>query len=87
MQSSKLYRNIQFSSHTGNIQIKCLTYICSVNGWRPPQCEASVWNLVETRALSICQFLVFHGLLKAAGLLPEQTLPGGKVGALEQGVL
>lgn len=28
-----------------------------------------------------------HGLLKAAGLLPEQPLPGGEVGALEQCVL
>lgn len=30
---------------------------------------------------------LLHAFLKARGLLPEQPLPGGEVGALEQGVL
>ena len=45
-----------------------------VDGGRPPQCETTVWNLVETRTLCVGQFLVFHGLLKSTGLLPERMM-------------
>lgn len=51
------------------------TYIGSVNGRRPPESESSVWNLVQTRSLGICQLLPFHGLLKATGLLPRKGRP------------
>ena len=62
------------------------TYISSVDGWWPPQREPTVRNLIKTTALSVCQLLIFHGLLKAGRLLPEKTFPSGKVRALEEGV-
>ena len=46
-------------------------YVGSVDGGRPPECEATVGDLVETGSLGIGQLLPFHGLLKTAGLLPE----------------
>ena len=58
-----------------------------VDGGRPPQREPTVGDLVETRPLGVRQLLVLHGLLEAGGLLPEETLPRGEVGALEEGVL
>lgn len=62
-------------------------HISSVDGGRPPKSEASVGDLVEARALGISQFLVLHGLLKATGLLPEETLPSREIGAFEQCML
>jgi len=44
--------------------------IGTVDRRRPPQREATVWDLVQTRALGVGQLLVLHRLLKAAGLLP-----------------
>ena len=38
-------------------------------------------------ALSVRELLEAHGLLESAGLLPEESLPGGEVGALEERVL
>lgn len=63
-----------------------MTYISSVNGWWPPKCKSSVWNLIQPRSLSIGQFLVLHGFFKATGLLPKQTLPCGEVSSFEEGV-
>ena len=63
------------------------TNIGSVDSGRPPEGEPTVGDLVQPRSLSIGQFLVLHGLLKAAGLLPEQTFPGWEVRAFEQRVL
>jgi hypothetical protein len=34
----------------------------------------------------VSEFLVLHRFLEARGLLPEETLPSGKVGALEESV-
>ena len=42
----------------------------TVDCWRPPQSETTVWNLIETRTLGVGQFLVFHRLLKATCFLP-----------------
>ena len=53
----------------------------------PPKCKATVRNLVQTGTLCICQFLIPHRLLETRRLLPEQTLPGREVRALEEGVL
>ena len=58
-----------------------------VDGGRPPEGEAPVGDLVETGSLGVGQLLVLHRLLEAGGLLPEETLPSGKVGSLEEGVL
>ena len=58
-----------------------------VDGGAPPQREAAVGDLVQARALRIGKLLVLHRLLKPAGLLPEQPLPGGEVGTLEERVL
>lgn len=62
-------------------------HICPVDCWRPPQGEATIWNLVETRSLGVSQLLVLHGLLEARCLFPEETFPSGEVSALEQSVL
>lgn len=70
-----------------NFLSRICTHVGSVDCWWPPQCEASVWDLVETRALCIGQFLVLHWLLKAAGLLPKQTFPRREVGPFKKCVL
>merc|ERR1719318_1929485 len=62
-------------------------HVGSVDGGGPPQGEAPVGDLIQARPLGIGQLLVFHTLLKTGGLLPEEPLPGGEVGPLEQGVL
>ena len=62
--------------------MRVTTYVGSVDGWRPPEREATVGDLVETRALRVRQLLVFHRLFEAARFLPEQTLPCREVRAL-----
>ncbi len=47
------------------------SYVCPVDGWRPPECEATVGDLIETGSLSVRQLLVLHRLLKTTRLLPE----------------
>ena len=42
----------------------------AVDGGRPPQREATVRDLVETRPLSVCQLLVLHGFLETTGFFP-----------------
>ena len=59
----------------------------AVDRRRPPEREAPVGDLVETGALRVGELLVLHRLLEARGLLPEETLPRGEVGALEERVL
>eukprot|EP00964_Phaeocystis_antarctica_P078146 scaffold48598_cov65-Phaeocystis_antarctica.AAC.1 len=59
----------------------------AVDRGRPPEREAPVGDLVEAGALRVGELLVLHALLEARGLLPEQALPRGEVGALEEGVL
>ncbi len=39
-----------------------------VDGGGPPEREAPVGNLIQPRPLRVCQLLVLHALLKAAGL-------------------
>eukprot|EP00906_Rhabdomonas_costata_P036699 RCo051448 len=58
-----------------------------VDGGAPPQGETAVGDLVQPTALRVGELLVLHALLETAGLLPEQTLPGGEVRPLEQSVL
>ena len=53
----------------------------------PPEREPTVRDLVETGPLRVRELLVPHRLLEAGRLLPEQTLPGREVRALEEGVL
>ena len=45
----------------------------TVDGRTPPEREATVRNLVETRPLRVRQLLVTHRLLEAGRLLPEET--------------
>jgi len=59
----------------------------AVDGRRPPQCEATIRNLVQTGSLSVGQLLVLHRLLKAGSLFPEETFPSREVGSLEERVL
>lgn len=63
------------------------THVGTVDGWRPPECEPTVRDLIETRPLGVGQLLVFHRFLKSGCFLPEQTLPGREVGATEERVL
>mmetsp|Transcript_1930 Transcript_1930/g.3398 ORF Transcript_1930/g.3398 Transcript_1930/m.3398 type:complete len:226 (+) Transcript_1930:445-1122(+) len=60
--------------------------IGTVDGGTPPEGETTVGDLIETRALGVGELLETHRLFKATGLLPEKTLPCGKVGALEESV-
>ena len=53
----------------------------------PPERESTVRDLVKTRPLRVRELLVPHRLLEAGRLLPEQTLPGREVRALEESVL
>mmetsp|Transcript_12178 Transcript_12178/g.50989 ORF Transcript_12178/g.50989 Transcript_12178/m.50989 type:complete len:398 (+) Transcript_12178:2351-3544(+) len=62
-------------------------HVRAVDRRRPPQREPTVGDLVQAAPLRVGQLLVLHALLEPAGLLPEQTLPGGEVRALEQSVL
>ena len=74
---------------SGQIQLHLETDVDvgAVDCRRPPQGETTIGNLVQTGSLSVGQLLVLHGLLEAGGLLPEETFPGGEVGALEERVL
>mmetsp|Transcript_67280 Transcript_67280/g.140139 ORF Transcript_67280/g.140139 Transcript_67280/m.140139 type:complete len:747 (+) Transcript_67280:1153-3393(+) len=62
-------------------------HVRAIDRRRPPQREPAVRNLVQARALRVCQLLELHALLEPACLLPEETLPGWEVGALEECVL
>ena len=53
----------------------------------PPEREPTVRDLVKTGSLRVRELLVPHRLLEAGRLLPEKTLPGREVRALEEGVL
>jgi hypothetical protein len=69
------------------LHLEAHVHVGAVDGGRPPQREAPVGDLVQPRALCVGQLLVLHALLEPGGLLPEEALPGGEVGALEQRVL
>ena len=69
------------------LHLEADVHVGAVDRRRPPQREAAVRNLVETRTLRVRQLLVLHALLEAARLLPEQTLPRRKVRSTEQRVL
>ncbi len=49
-------------------------HVGAVYRGRPPECEPTVGNLVETGALCVSKFLEFHALFEAARAFPEQTL-------------
>ena len=74
---------------TGQIELDLETdvYVGTVDSWTPPERESTVRNLVQTGPLSVRELLVSHRLLETGRLLPEQTLPGWEISALEQGVL
>lgn len=82
-------RNFTMHEDTRKIQLDLETDIDigTVDSWTPPERESTVRNLVQTGALGICQLLVPHRLFESRRLLPEQTLPSGEVGSLEQRVL
>ena len=65
------------------LHLESHVHIRTIDGGRPPQREAPVGDLVQPGALRVGELLVLHALLKAAGLLPEEALPGGEVGPLE----
>ena len=59
----------------------------SVDGWRPPESETSVGDLVQTGTLSVGELLEFHALFKTRSFFPEQAFPGRERCGLEQRVL
>ena len=85
------FQGWDFTMHKNSRQIKLHlktdVNICSVDGWRPPECESSVGNLVQTRSLGIGQFFVFHGFFKSRSFFPKQTFPRWEIGAFEKSML
>lgn len=59
-----------FITVSGKMIMVIMTYIGSVDGGGPPECETSIRDLIQTRPLGIGQLLPFHGFLKTTGLLP-----------------
>jgi hypothetical protein len=47
--------------------------ISPIDGRTPPESEATIGNLIETRSLSIGKLLISHRLFESRGFLPEQT--------------
>ena len=66
------------------LHLEAHVHVGAVDRGRPPEREAPVGDLVETRSLSVRQLLILHGLLEAGGFLPEEALPRGEIGALEE---
>mmetsp|Transcript_4453 Transcript_4453/g.3945 ORF Transcript_4453/g.3945 Transcript_4453/m.3945 type:complete len:530 (-) Transcript_4453:1161-2750(-) len=62
-------------------------HVGAVDSGRPPEREATVGDLIQTRPLRIRELLVLHRLLEATCLLPEETLPCRKISAFKQSVL
>ena len=62
-------------------------YVGTVDSWTPPERESTIGNLIQTGPLCVREFLVSHRLLETRRLLPEQTLPGREISALEKSVL
>ena len=82
-------RDLAVHEDSGEVQLhlEADVHVCAVDGRAPPESETAVGDLVQTAPLGVCELLVLHALLKAAGLLPEETLPSREVGPLEQRVL
>ena len=74
---------------TGQVKLDLETDIDvgTIDRGAPPERESTIRDLVQTGPLSVRELLVPHRLFEAGRLLPEQTLPGREVRALEQGVL
>ena len=74
---------------TGQIKLDLETdvYVGTIDSRTPPERESTVRDLVQTGPLSVRELLVSHRLFETGRLLPEQTLPGWEISALEQGVL
>mmetsp|Transcript_32683 Transcript_32683/g.64772 ORF Transcript_32683/g.64772 Transcript_32683/m.64772 type:complete len:325 (+) Transcript_32683:2190-3164(+) len=81
-------RNLPVHEYTRKVKLDLETdvNVCTVDGRGPPEGETAIRNLGKTRTLRVRKFLELHGLLKAACLLPEQSLPCGKVSTFEKRV-
>ena len=82
-------RNLAVHENARQIQLDLETDVDvgSVDGRRPPEGEATVGNLIQTRPLGVGQLLVLHRLFETGGLLPKETFPRREVGPLEERVL
>ena len=51
-------RNFTMHENAGEIQLHLETDIdvSTIDGWRPPQCETTIWDLGKTRPLGVGQF-------------------------------
>jgi len=54
--------NLAMHEYTGQIELhlKSNIDVSPVDCRRPPQSETTIWNLIQTRSLSVCQLLVLH---------------------------
>lgn len=69
----------------GQIELDLETniHVGTIDGRTPPERKSTVGDLVQTGPLCIRELLVPHRLFETGCLLPEQTLPGREVSALE----
>ena len=81
-------RNLAVHVDTGKVKLYLETnvHIGSVDSRTPPQSEAAVGDLIQTRPLSVGQLLELHRFLEPTGFFPKQTLPSREICAFKQGV-
>lgn len=62
------------ASRRAHLESDNCTNVGSVDGGGPPQSEATIRDLVQTRPLGVRQLLPFHRLFKAASLFPKAKI-------------
>ena len=81
-------RNLSMHEDSCQIQLYLKTNINigSIDCRRPPKSKSSIWDLIQTRSLCICQLLVLHGFLETRCLLPKQSFPSREICPLKESV-
>jgi hypothetical protein len=59
--------------NTGKVELhlKSDVHVRSIDSRRPPQSKSSIGDLIQSRPLSVSQFLKFHGLFETRGFFPK----------------
>ena len=73
MRNTKEIQNVHEDTRQIQLDLEADVYVRAVDRWTPPQCETTIWNLIETGTLRIGELLVSHRLFETGSLLPEQT--------------
>ena len=68
------WKNLHENTRQIKLDLETDVDVGTIDGWAPPEGESTIWNLVQTGSLRVCELLVSHGFLETRGLLPEQTL-------------